>query len=187
MNPTQKTILVIAALISICMLLYPPFYITIRTSDINMGYHFLLDPPSRGANVASVNVPLLLSQWLITVVCAGVGFFVTKGNAFLAGSAGISSGNENVSQSKALFFVLRFFRGIIGFLFAMQVIGLFPILTWFQDLSAVTAEMLGFGFLKLAMAIVFGFSFFGLRAIINRIHLKKFGEPHPKLQKNWAL
>lgn len=187
MNSTQKAILVVAALIALGMLVYPPFYITIRTSDINMGYHFLLDPPSRGTNVASVNVPLLLSQWLVTAVCTGVGFFVTKGGSSQASAISFTSENVAPSQGKALFFFLGFARGIVGFLFGWQVIGLFPVLSWLQDLSAVTGNMLGLGFLKLVLAVVFGSAFFGLRALINRIHLKRFGSLHPVLQKRWAL
>jgi len=37
--------------------------------------------------------------------------------------------------------------------------------------------------LKLAVLVVSGGLFFGLRKLINRLHEKKHGEPHPALAK----
>jgi hypothetical protein len=60
------------------MMLYPPFHITIKGTEINMGYGFLFDPPKRGYLDASVNVPVLLAQWIAAILVGSVGWFLSK-------------------------------------------------------------------------------------------------------------
>jgi hypothetical protein len=80
-----------------------------------------------------------------------------------------------------MFGILRAVRGVAGFIFALQIIGLFPVLTWFADVGAITGEMLAKVTLKIITCLIFGFLFFWLRGVINRRHEKKFGTPHPSL------
>lgn len=86
-----------------------------------------------------------------------------------------------------MFGFLRFIRGFCGFLFAMQIIGLFPVLTWLQQPDAVTGNMLALVFIKVVALVIFGALFFWLRNLINRLYTKKHGIQHPALIKQWAL
>ncbi|TNC80214.1 MAG: hypothetical protein C9356_14905 [Oleiphilus sp.] len=72
MNAAQKNILIAAMCFMTAMMLYPPFFIIANGSELNMGYAFLFDPPTRRSIVASVNIPLLCAQWfLVAFVSAG--------------------------------------------------------------------------------------------------------------------
>lgn len=87
-----------------------------------------------------------------------------------------------------MFGLLRFIRGFCGLLFGMQIVGLLPVLTWLQQPDAVTGGMWAQVFIKVLALGLFGWLFFGLRSIINRLHTKKHGVPHPALaEKKWAL
>ena len=87
-----------------------------------------------------------------------------------------------------MFAFFRLIRGICGFIFASQIIGLLPIITWAQEPNAVTGEMWALVFIKLGALLIFGWLFIWLRCVINRLHVKKFGKPHPALaNKKWAL
>lgn len=87
-----------------------------------------------------------------------------------------------------MFGLLRFIRGICGFLFAWQVVGLLPVLTWMQRPDAVTGGMWTRVLIKAIALVLFGWLFFWLRGAINRLHTKRHGAPHPALAENkWAL
>ena len=87
-----------------------------------------------------------------------------------------------------MFAFLRVIRGFVGLLVVLLVFGLVPVLTWLQQPSAVTGYMYGQLFVKIVFLLLFGGLFFGLRSIINRLHLKMRGVPHPVLaEKRWAL
>lgn len=82
---------------------------------------------------------------------------------------------------------LRIFRGVCGFLFAIQFSGLFPAFTWFQNISAITDYMLLILVIKLNALIVFGFLFFWLRKKINFLHQKATGCDTLLLATKWTL
>ena len=87
-----------------------------------------------------------------------------------------------------MFAFLRLVRGICGFLFASQIIGLLPVLTWLQHPNVITGEMWALVVVKVVATLVFGWLFIWLRGVINRLHVKKLGKPHPALAvKKWAL
>jgi len=87
-----------------------------------------------------------------------------------------------------MFGFLRFIRGFCGILFAWQIIGLFPVLTWLQQPDAATGEMWARVLIKVIAMALFGWLFFWLRNLINRLYAKKHSMPHPVLaEKKWAL
>ncbi len=90
-----------------------------------------------------------------------------------------------------MFGLLRFIRGVCGFVFAIQIIHVIEAVTWLSKPEAVGVDMGKFFALLLVKAIFLamaGFLFFGLRGFINRLHTKKHGTPHPALaEKKWAL
>ena len=87
-----------------------------------------------------------------------------------------------------MFGLLRIIRAIAGLLFCLQIIGLLPVITWLQDVSAVDGKMLAFLGFKVFLALFFGAIFFGMRSLINWLHIKKDGAPHPALaSKKFAL
>lgn len=86
-----------------------------------------------------------------------------------------------------MFGLLRFIRGFFGFIAGWQVLGLLPVLSWLQNLSAVNGNMMGILVVKLFfMALSLG-AFFGLRSLINKLYMKRHNTQHPALVKPWAL
>lgn len=77
MNTNQKRILIAVILLVAGMLLYPPFQRVVSNgATYNMGYGWIFDPPGRDA---TVNVVILLMQWVGVLVVGGLGFFLAKG------------------------------------------------------------------------------------------------------------
>lgn len=88
------------------------------------------------------------------------------------------------STSPSLFNLLRIARGFCGLIFALQIIQLLPVFTWTAQPQAVTGNMLGLLTVKVMSLIIFCGLFFGLRWLINSLHTRSHGVPHPALEKN---
>lgn len=91
------------------------------------------------------------------------------------------------SESYGGYHFLRLIRGFFGFIFVLQIIGLIPIYSWVQHPEQVTAGMMFFVFVKLIALFVSGFLFCWLKSLINKLHSKKHGIPHPSMVANWTL
>jgi len=181
------TVLVTAA-VAIGMLLWPPFELSIRGTTLNMGYGFLLSPPSQGSISASVNVPLLLLQWGGVALVAGAGF------VFFGNSRGATERPRRLRDpfrktfaEKLTFFLLRLSRGFGGLLFGWQIFTLLPLLTWIIEPRLITGNMIAQVGIKLVFLLVSGTLFFLMRRLIHWVHTKWYGRPHPALTKRWAL
>lgn len=188
MNSKQKLILFAFILITIGMMLYPPFHIVFKGTERNMGYGFLFDPPKKSFLTASVNVPVLLVQWFASILVGAAGWFLTKNdeNPTLTEPKERNFENKSVAEN-ASFLLLRLFRGVVGFMFGWQIILLFPILTWVSNPSAITGNMIVMLVLKIVMMVVTGVVFFGLRKYIHWLHNRWYGISHPALSKSMAL
>jgi hypothetical protein len=91
-----------------------------------------------------------------------------------------------------MFLLLRIIRGIIGFIFGLQIIHLISSLTQLSGIQAASGESIYVFFtiliIKVILLIVAAFAFHGLRRFINFLHAKKFGVALPALaEKKWAL
>ena len=90
-----------------------------------------------------------------------------------------------------MFALLRFIRGICGFVFVLQAIHLIEAVAWLSKPEAVgndIGKLFALLLLKAIFLAVAGFLFFWLRGLINRMHTTKHGAPHPALaEKKWAL
>lgn len=91
-----------------------------------------------------------------------------------------------------MFIVLRTIRGLFGLIFAYQLFGIIgtPIaamntISNHPDLVINWMEVLGWLTVKVITAILFGGLFFGMRWIIQRLHTKINGVPHPALVGKW--
>lgn len=78
MNRNQQVAIAVGASVILLMLIFPPFHVQIRDTTFNMGYAFIFDPPKRGYITASVNVGMLLVQWVGTLLLTGLAFFMLK-------------------------------------------------------------------------------------------------------------
>jgi hypothetical protein len=78
MNRNQQIAVGVGAGVVLIMLLFPPFHLWSEAITVNMGYAFILDPPKRNSWTASVNVGMLLVQWVGTLLLTALAFFVLK-------------------------------------------------------------------------------------------------------------
>ena len=86
-----------------------------------------------------------------------------------------------------MYSTLRIIRGIVGFIAGWQIVGLLPIIGWLSNLEATNGGMWAIALLKALVLLVFGGIFFGLRALINKLHTKQHGIPHPAMTGKWSL
>ncbi len=95
------------------------------------------------------------------------------------------------STSPSIFNLLRIIRGICGFVFALQIIHVIGAVALLAKPEAAGMDIGGFFailLIKIVALGVSGFMFFWLRGIINRLHTRKHGTPHPALaEKKLAL
>ena len=72
-NDNQRTLLIVAAVVIFCMLLFPPWVIIGgRGNAISSGYAFMLDLPSR----ATIDTVTLVVQWLGVLIVGAIIFFI---------------------------------------------------------------------------------------------------------------
>lgn len=91
-----------------------------------------------------------------------------------------------------MFFILRFIRGVFGFIFATQLLQVAEAVLNFAFRYELVSVDLGKYFalllIKTVVLIVSCFLFFWLRLLINKLYEKKHGTPHPTLgDKKWNL
>lgn len=80
MNRAQQAVVAVGATAVFLMLIFPPFHVQIRDTTFNMGYGFIFDPPNNMEYMitASVDVGMLLVQWMGTLLLTGLTFFLLK-------------------------------------------------------------------------------------------------------------
>ena len=88
--------------------------------------------------------------------------------------------------------LLRIIRGVIGFLFAIALLGVIDALVafirFFINQQGFEAGVVIVIFLtKLVFSIILGLIFFGMRLLINKIYIRKTKQNIPILQKKWSL
>lgn len=75
MNEMQRKVLIAVATVVLGMLLYPPFQLTGYGGRVaGAGYSWLFEPPGR----ATVDVAMLVVQWLGVLIVGGIAFFLLK-------------------------------------------------------------------------------------------------------------
>jgi hypothetical protein len=81
MNLAQRIVVGAVGIAALLMMLYPPFYVRAANGVLsNLGYHFLLDPPSRSGPVFGlVHVPTLLVQFVALVIVGAAAWFAVGG------------------------------------------------------------------------------------------------------------
>jgi hypothetical protein len=78
MNKNLQIVIGLGASIVLLMLLFPPFHLEMKGITLNRGYSFIFDPPMDGTIPASVNIRLLMVQWVGIVLVTGSAFYIVK-------------------------------------------------------------------------------------------------------------
>ncbi len=78
MNTPQKWVLILCAVILLGMLLFPPFQAQVQGTVFNLGYHYVAEPPHRGSVPASVNVQMLVVQWVGVALLGAIALLLLK-------------------------------------------------------------------------------------------------------------
>ncbi len=87
-NTTQKKILIVAGTLMVITLLFPPYEIVLPQITLNLNWGFLFKPPYEYITIpnvdidqtiyATVNIRMLLVEWLVLLVVIAIAWFVTK-------------------------------------------------------------------------------------------------------------
>lgn len=103
MNTTQKRIMIAVIVIIVGMLVYPPFQVVAKNGVVfNMGYGWIFDPPKRGYIAASVDVPMLLIQWVGVLVVGGLALFLAKNSSQASAFPSAVSMDEQTSHAQPI-------------------------------------------------------------------------------------
>ena len=86
-----------------------------------------------------------------------------------------------------MYALLRIIRTLFGFVFIWQILGFIPVFSWISNPGAITGNMMALVAIKLLVMAVAGCIFFYGRRVINSMHSKSKGEPHPSLTGVWSL
>lgn len=88
-----------------------------------------------------------------------------------------------------MYIVLRVIRAIFGVLFASQVLQVFEAISLIVEPgSADVGKIYAIILVKTVVMLLSLAAFFGLRNLINWVHIKRKGAPHPALAtKKWSL
>ena len=88
MNDNQRMVLIAVVVIVLLMLLFPPFQYRLPNGAIrNLGYSFILSPPpiekfispfELNPIVGSVNITMLVIQWIGIIIAGAIAFFMLK-------------------------------------------------------------------------------------------------------------
>ncbi len=74
MNGKQRKVLIAVCVVVVAIIVFPPFRVPIRGGFRSPIYSFLFTPPGSG----SVDVFMLITQWLGVLIVGGIIFFVLK-------------------------------------------------------------------------------------------------------------
>jgi hypothetical protein len=87
MKKNRNFILVGFVAVLVGMMLFPPYQLQIKDAVTNMGYAPIFNPPKQWVHgvsySASINVPVLLAQWVMALLVSGVAWFFTKNDVFI--------------------------------------------------------------------------------------------------------
>lgn len=72
MNKAPRTVLLVTAAVVLLMLLFPPFHFRFGKATFNAGYEYLFDPPTRSSATATVDVAMLMAEWIGAVLIGGL-------------------------------------------------------------------------------------------------------------------
>ncbi len=112
MNKRQQTILHVCIALIVAMLLFPPFHVRLANGIVaNLGYGFLLDPPLRGSIAGSIDVSVLIVQWVAVILVCGVLWWLAKGPDATPGAAGAATESRKSRRFGAK--VLAFFVVVV--------------------------------------------------------------------------
>lgn len=76
MNQKQIIVLICTGVLTLLMLVFPPFEMITQKGTFNLGYGFIFSPPE--GIYGNVNIGLLFIQLLVIVVVGAVGWFLLK-------------------------------------------------------------------------------------------------------------
>jgi hypothetical protein len=127
---STKRILVTFSVIAALMLLFPPFHIVTGRVELNMGYGFIVSPPSYGQISATVNVSVLFIQLLVAVLVT-VAACVINENKHKTEVKGGSEGEVGFSRAHGDFSYLyrnKYFRWSVFVVWV--VVGLVVYILW---------------------------------------------------------
>lgn len=161
-------------------LIYPPF----QVQGYSFGFAWIFSPPYP---FASIDLGMLLVEWLAIALSTIAVLYFLGGNQSNINSESPAQLSVGGVAIRAGILVLRLVRIIFGLVMALQILGLVPILSWPLNPQFVTGEVIAQVVIKLLVLTIATLAFFGLRRLINWLHLRNTADVGTLLRSKWAL
>lgn len=193
MNSKQKIVLMLAIGVGILISLFPPFATYLPNgAQANEGYSFFIAPPKGNYTITpSINVTLLLIQWLALSAVAAVCFLLAGQHATSNNEgdryetreySGVSSGRVNF-----LGFLARLLRGFLLVLSVLVALNLIAdSISWLmmdKGQHADNGKILAYFVMKMLAFFVLIITVWGLKKIVNWIYGRNGSIPNLKIKK----
>jgi len=190
LTPNRRKLLMICACIVVGMLMYPP----LQFRGIGRGYGWIFSPDDGLA----VNASQLLVQWLGVAIVGVIAYVVLGDRQSGPPGEGDPGGTPFLSKelgTSAVIPVLRLVRACVAVVGWWQVVGIVAgVATVSVALHADGLDAIeGVGgylaqvSLKAIVAAICIWAAAVLRSLINALHMRWNGAPHPALVKRWNL
>jgi hypothetical protein len=185
-NPRQRLLLLTCAVVVGAMLIYPP--LAFRGTGRGYGLIFSIEAP------LSINAGQLLVQWVAVAIIGGILFVLLGGQSPESNPTSSTALAPEVAKelgSTVLIPVLRVLRALMAVIGWLQVIGIVSsALALFApagyDIASLGAWLAGMS-IKAAVGALCIWMSSVLKSLINRLHIRWHGTPHPALERRWGL
>lgn len=102
-NKRQKIILLTMAVCIFLMLIFPPFHSEWNGKIANKGYNFIFSPPKQGYISSTVNIGLLVVQWIAVLLLGGLYLIVFSGEKKITSSLkNTKEINSNLKENSSI-------------------------------------------------------------------------------------
>lgn len=177
MSNKQRILALVLLGIIASTLLYPNMHVVSLYGDRPLGRHWIFAPPY---DIAKIDFNRLVVEWIFIGLTIGA-FYIAK--PFL----------EKYRQRSYMIAIpiIRIIRIFLAFSILLVAFGI-PFSFFSKELIGNENEVdFGKWFSLLTIKIVLLFLlvliFFGLRRLINLLHIALYGSPHPKIIKRWDI
>lgn len=179
LNHRQRTCLLVAGCFFAATLIYPPFSL----QGIRQGFGWIFSPPH---SHAVIDVGMLLIEWgALLLVTTALMFMLNRQD----GSDGPNEIGGDLRQGGlwVAILVLRMTRLFCGFILALQLFGLLPVLTWAMTPEAVNGEAIVTLMIKVVVAMLMAGIALALRRLINWLHKARTGSSDLLIAGAWSF
>lgn len=185
MNKNQRLILIAFLVVTAAMMLFPPFQVVIEGKVRNLGYGYVLNPPLHYNRVSGeVNLQGLLLQWLAALAVALAAWIGSQRKSDeMSNKRQLGDPERKGLSARAVFFSLRLVRAILFLWCVVQAATLVIFVVNWIGVGETGQETMILAAAKTLLVALLWFGVLSLRFLVNWLHKRWYGIPHPSMEK----